>query len=79
MSVKSTKNLIIILFLILNTNLFCQNYKLIDSLKVSIPLTSSTKNLVNNYFLLVQEYQKFDTKKSIEINNKIWELSKKNN
>ena len=79
MSFFKYKFLIIILFLAYGSKLFSQNNKLIDSLKIVVSKKQNDTVLINNYYLLADEYQKFDTKKSIEINKKVWELSKKNN
>lgn len=54
--------------------LYSQNIKKIDSLKIEILKKQNISALVENYFLLTQEYRKFDIQKTKEINYKIWEL-----
>ena len=67
----------IILFLI-NFN-YSQNRKIIDSLQIEISKKQNFPSLIENYYLLANEFRRFDIEKTIEINQKIWELSKKNN
>ena len=56
---------------------FSQNLNLIDSLEIENLKKQNIPTLVENYYLLAREYRKLDIKKTIEINNKIWGLSKK--
>ena len=66
--------LITILFISFSLKMFSQNNKLIDSLQIVVSKKQDDTVLINNYYLLAQEYQKFDTKKSILVNSKIWQL-----
>ena len=79
MQIRNIKFFAIFLFCFFCTSIFSQNKKLIDSLLVKIAEKQKDTTLITNYFLLAKEYQKFNAQKSIEINKKIWQLSKKTN
>lgn len=79
MFILPKKNFLLFLTYLLCVNSFAQKSKMIDSLLLVISKKQNDTTLVNNYSLLAEEYQKFDLKKAIEINEKVWVISKKIN
>lgn len=71
------KNIFNLLGFLFFNLIFSQEIKKIDSLEIEILKKQNVSSLVNNYNQLTREYLKVDIQKSIEYNNKVWKLLKK--
>ncbi len=69
----------LILIFLISTTVHAQKNRVIDSLEIEISKKQTDISLIENYYFLAREYQKFNVEMSTEINAKIWQLTRKNN